>query len=132
MTALAAFVVLRDGSGRVLVAEREDGKGWNLPGGGVGNDETPWEAALRETREEVGVEAEILRLAGLYHVPERETLVFLFECRPRAGEAQPLQETLAVAWCRPDALPATMLPRHAERVRDVVAGSTAPLLKVQR
>jgi len=132
MTGLAAFVVLRDERGRVLVAERADGKGWNLPGGGVQRRETPWAAARRETLEEVGVEPEIVRLAGLYQVPERDALVFVFECRVRSGQAQPLQETLAVAWCAPDALPPGMLPRHAERVRDVCAGHPQPLLKVQR
>jgi 8-oxo-dGTP pyrophosphatase MutT (NUDIX family)/DNA-binding XRE family transcriptional regulator len=128
---LAAFVVLRDAAGRVLIAEREDGKGWNLPGGGVQPGEAPWEAARRETREEVGVEAELTRLAGLYWVPSGQAVVFLFEGRVAQGEARALAETLAVAWCAPDALPATMLPRHAERVRDAVGEPDRATLKVQ-
>jgi 8-oxo-dGTP pyrophosphatase MutT (NUDIX family)/DNA-binding XRE family transcriptional regulator len=128
---LAAFVVLRDAAGRVLVAEREDGKGWNLPGGGVQPGESPWEAALRETREEVGVEAALTRLAGLYWVPSGRAVVFLFEGQVASGKPRPLAETKNVAWADPAALPPTMLPRHAERVRDVVADAAHPLLRIQ-
>lgn len=128
---LAAFVVLRDAEGRVLIALREDGKGWNLPGGGVQPGETPWEAAVRKTREEVGVEAALSRLAGLYWVPSRAALVFLFEGRVAGGTPQPLAETLEVAWADPGALPATLLPRHAQRVRDVVASLEPPVLAIQ-
>ena len=128
---LAAFVVLRDAAGRVLIAEREDGKGWNLPGGGVQPNESPWEAALRETREEVGVEAALTRLAGLYWAPSARALIFSFEGTVAAGTARPLAETSAVAWADPAALPATMLPRHAERVRDVLDAAPHPVLRVQ-
>jgi len=128
---MAAFVVLRDRTGRVLIALREDGKGWNLPGGGVQPGESPWQAAVRETREEVGVEAELARLAGVYWVPSGRAVVFLFEGRVAAGEPRALAETLEVAWADPDVLPPTMLARHAERVRDVVAEDFLPVLKVQ-
>lgn len=131
-TGLAAFVVIFDAAGRVLVAEREDGKGWNLPGGGVQPGESPWDAALRETLEEVGVEIEILRLAGLYHVPARPALVFSFACRITSGTPRALEETLAVQWCAPGALPPRMLARHAERVRDAAAGHAHPVLRHQR
>ena len=131
-TGLAAFVVILDAAGQVLVAEREDGAGWNLPGGGVMPGESPWDAARRETREEVGVEIELLRLAGLYHVPQRPALVFCFEARILAGVPAALEETLAVAWHRPDALPRRMLSRHAERVADVLRRLPQPVLRVQR
>ena len=128
---MAAFVVLRDDAGRVLVAEREDGKGWNLPGGGVQPNEAPWDAAVREVREEVGVEAELVRLAGLCWVPSGRAMVFVFEARVASGQPKPLAETTAVAWADPAALPPTMLPRHAERVRDVIAEALYPVLRVQ-
>jgi 8-oxo-dGTP pyrophosphatase MutT (NUDIX family)/DNA-binding XRE family transcriptional regulator len=131
MVGLAAFVVLLDATGRVLIALREDGQGWNLPGGGVLPGEAPWEAACRESREEVGVDPELRRLAGLYLVPTNRALVFLFEAGVGAAEPQALAETREVRWCDPARLPATMLPRHAERVADVVSGIAQPLLKVQ-
>jgi ADP-ribose pyrophosphatase YjhB (NUDIX family)/DNA-binding XRE family transcriptional regulator len=129
--ALAAFVVLLDAAGHVLIALREDGQGWNLPGGGVQPGEAPWEAARRETREEVGVDPELRRLAGLYLVPANRALVFLFEAGVGAQEPRALAETREVLWCDPARLPQAMLPRHAERVADVLRASPQPLLKVQ-
>lgn len=131
-TGLAAFVVILDAAGRVLLAEREDGAGWNLPGGGVDPGESPWDAARREVREEVGVEVELLRLAGLYHVPDRPALVFSFEARILSGEPRALEETLAVRWCDPADLPPRTLARHAERLRDVLARHPDPVLRRQR
>src|SRR3712207_9580280 len=70
----ASIAVLRDG--RVLVAAR--GRGamagrYSLPGGLVEPGETLAEAALRELREEVGVEAEMIGFIGHAEVIERDT-----------------------------------------------------------
>lgn len=40
---------------------------WTLPGGSIGPDETPEAAAIREAREEAGLEIEIVR--RLYQIP---------------------------------------------------------------
>jgi ADP-ribose pyrophosphatase YjhB (NUDIX family) len=42
---VGAFVVIRDGDGRVLWVRRHDYDVWNLPGGGCEAHEAPWEAA---------------------------------------------------------------------------------------
>ncbi len=55
--------------GRVLFCHRRDCDFWNLPGGGVESGEAPWQAVVREVREEVGLEVEVVRLAGLYAGP---------------------------------------------------------------
>ncbi len=42
-------------AGQVLVAERMDAPGsWQMPQGGIDHGENPWEAALRELKEEIG------------------------------------------------------------------------------
>src|SRR5581483_575788 len=55
--------------GRVLLLRRgiepEIGK-WTFPGGYVDLGESPAAAALRETREEVGMQAELGRVLGVY------------------------------------------------------------------
>lgn len=51
------IVVRRDfGEPHVLLIERADKTGWALPGGFVDGDETGLEAAIREAREETGVD----------------------------------------------------------------------------
>jgi ADP-ribose pyrophosphatase YjhB (NUDIX family) len=52
----------------LLVQERDDG-GWTMPGGWADVGESAAEAAVRETREEAGVEVSAVKLIALY---ERE------------------------------------------------------------
>jgi ADP-ribose pyrophosphatase YjhB (NUDIX family) len=70
----ASVAVFRDG--RVLLAAR--GRPpmdalWSLPGGLVEPGETLAEAALRELREEVGVEAKLIGLLAPVEIIERDT-----------------------------------------------------------
>jgi ADP-ribose pyrophosphatase YjhB (NUDIX family) len=65
----ASAAIFRDGE--VLLIERGKGalKGlWSLPGGHIEPGETAYSAALRELREETGVEAEIAGLLDLHEV----------------------------------------------------------------
>ena len=66
-TRLAAYALLSDDEGRVLLAlwNEEPERLWTLPGGGVDLDETASEAAVREVREETGYEIELVRLLGV-------------------------------------------------------------------
>ena len=62
---LAACVMLFDEEGRLLVLETTYRKEWLVPGGIVERDESPWEGALREAREEIGIELDRLEFAGM-------------------------------------------------------------------
>jgi len=52
----SAAMVLEDQAGRLLIVKANYKKHWTLPGGIVDRHETPLDAAVRETREEVGIE----------------------------------------------------------------------------
>jgi ADP-ribose pyrophosphatase YjhB (NUDIX family) len=101
--------------GRVLVAKRGRGAGkglWSLPGGAVEPGERLAEAAAREVREETGVEAEIVGLAGHREVIERDAagaivrhyVILAFAARWRAGDGAPGPEAAEVKWIEPEAL----------------------------
>lgn len=101
----AGCLVLEDG--RALLVKRgiEPGYGtWVVPGGHVDRGETIEEAALRETREECGVSAEIEELVGIYSYPGRPVIVAIFRARLHAASPAPsaLDETLDVGWFTPD------------------------------
>ncbi|MEV0232340.1 NUDIX domain-containing protein [Nonomuraea sp. NPDC050786] len=68
----AAFVF--DDAGRLLVARHGDGGLWAAPGGGIDPDERPQDAAVRELREELGIEIEVRGLIGVYGGPEFRTV----------------------------------------------------------
>jgi 8-oxo-dGTP pyrophosphatase MutT (NUDIX family) len=54
---VAAYAVITDAEGHVLLTRRRDGDEWVLPGGSVEESEAPWEAVIREVREETGLQA---------------------------------------------------------------------------
>jgi ADP-ribose pyrophosphatase YjhB (NUDIX family) len=105
---LAASVAVFRG-GRVLLAAR--GRGpmmgrYSLPGGLVESGETLAEAALRELREEVGVEAEIIAFVDHVEVIERDEVsqvkhhfvICAHAARWISGEPQTSPEALATCW----------------------------------
>ena len=60
---MRAAVVLVEGNAVALIERLRDGRRYYLfPGGGVEGDETPEAAAVREAREELGLDVEIIRL----------------------------------------------------------------------
>ena len=106
----ASVAVFRDG--KVLLALRARPRLWSLPGGRIEPGETAEQAALRELREEVGVEAEIVAPAGEREIVRRDkngTMVARFRiqafaARWRAGEPKTGPEAIEVRWVEPDKL----------------------------
>ena len=132
----ASVAVLRDG--RILLAAR--GRGamagrYSLPGGLVEPGETLAEAALRELREEVGVEAEMIGFLDHAEVIERDErarvrhhfVVCAHAARWLAGEPQGGAEAVDVRWVAADdlgSLPTT--PGLAGILRKAFALDRAP------
>src|SRR5215475_7632484 len=57
----AVSVVVPDDQGRILLIHRTDNKYWSIPGGGMEPGESVREAAMREVKEETGMDCEIGR-----------------------------------------------------------------------
>lgn len=72
---LAADCVVFDGEGRLLLVRRKEepfaGR-YALPGGFIEAGETSGAAALRELKEETGIEGRVTRLVGVYSDPKRD------------------------------------------------------------
>lgn len=65
-----AGAVIINGDGRILVLERSDIPGsWQLPQGGLDNDEEPYEAVLREIEEETGIPPKELEFIARHPEP---------------------------------------------------------------
>ena len=123
-----ASALIFDDAGRVLLQRRGDSGRWSVIGGGVDPGETPAEAAVREAREETGLDVEPARLVGVYATPEITYpngdrcayVVTAFRCRVVGGTLRPDgDESLELAWFDPAALPPMRLDLR-QRVLDAV------------
>ncbi|MGO4907998.1 (deoxy)nucleoside triphosphate pyrophosphohydrolase [Pseudorhodobacter sp. W20_MBD10_FR17] len=108
---LVSAVALIDPDGRVLLAQRPEGKSlaglWEFPGGKVEPNESPEAALIRELQEELGIDTWASCLAPLtfasHSYPDFHLLMPLFACRKWKGIASGL-EGQRLAWVRPENL----------------------------
>ncbi|HGG06207.1 MAG TPA: 8-oxo-dGTP diphosphatase MutT [Aliiroseovarius sp.] len=102
---LVSAVALIDRDGRVLLAQRPDGKSmaglWEFPGGKVEPGETPEAALIRELQEELGIDTWESCLAPLtfasHSYDDFHLLMPVFACRKWEGVVQP-REGQALKW----------------------------------
>lgn len=66
---VGADAAIFDADGHILLMDRADGSGWCLPCGWVEPGERPVDAAVREAREETGLEVVARRLVGVFARP---------------------------------------------------------------
>ena len=116
-----AFGIIFDNEGKVLLVQRRDRDIWEMPGGRIELGESPWEAVVREIREETGLTVKPIRLVGLYHKPAKDDLVFSFECRVISGTLTESEETRAIHYFPIDSLPIQHPDKRNERIKDALA-----------
>ena len=136
----AATAVILDDDGRLLLGQRSDNGRWALVGGILEPGEEPGLGVAREVFEETGVDVQVEALAAVTVTeptayPNGDQVQYLdlcFVCRPISPEAAAAarvndDESLAVAWFAPDALPDGLHPetlRHLELTRKFMADPT--------
>ncbi|MFD6715852.1 NUDIX hydrolase [Micromonospora sp. TSRI0369] len=111
---VAVTVFVQDEQGRVLLIQRTDNGLWALPGGAQDFGEYIAETAVRETREETGIDVEVTDVVGIYtnphHVVEysdgevRQQFSICFRGRYIAGKPTTSNESSAVRWIAQDKL----------------------------
>jgi 8-oxo-dGTP diphosphatase len=108
---LVAACALIDSDGRILLAQRPEGKSlaglWEFPGGKVEPGETPEETLVRELEEELGIKTKVACLAPLTFASHSydtfHLLMPLYVCRRYEGIPQG-REGQALKWVKPLAL----------------------------
>jgi 8-oxo-dGTP diphosphatase len=105
---LVVAAALVDADGRVLIAQRPEGKMmaglWEFPGGKIEADESPESALIRELSEELGIAVKEACLAPFtfasHSYPNFHLLMPLYVCRRWDGDPQPRHHA-ALKWVHP-------------------------------
>jgi ADP-ribose pyrophosphatase YjhB (NUDIX family) len=122
---------------RLLLARRADSGAWCIPGGMADFGEPPSAVAVREAREETGLEIRPIRLTGVFDsriFGTREGWHFynlLFECEPIGGALTTSDETTELRWVtEPEAGTLALHPGHQHRVPVAFAAHRDPSMSV--
>lgn len=140
---LAVSAIVRDEAGRAMLQKRGDNGYWGFPGGKVEPGETVEAAIVREVHEETGYTIRPTRLIGIYSDPANHQIVrypknpertfhfvvLFFEATLLGGKATLCDETVAIAWHHPDALPEPFVPAHRIRLTDTLADQEAAFFR---
>ncbi|HWU46112.1 MAG TPA: NUDIX domain-containing protein [Humibacter sp.] len=119
--------VVIDDQGRIALVHRKDNGLWALPGGGLELGESIEDCAVREVREETGLDVEITGLVGIYTNPHhvmkyddgevRQQFSICYTTRLIGGELAYDSESSDIAWVEPDKIPRlTMHPSMKLRI----------------
>lgn len=127
--AVGVAVVVRDDDGRVLLGRRTSSYAgqWCIPCGYVEWDEDVREAAVREFKEETGLDVEtgvVIAVHSNFHLREKQTVGVWFEALSVSGELRPDDDLDRLEYFALDDLPDLAFPTDA-RVLSMLAESSA-------
>jgi ADP-ribose pyrophosphatase YjhB (NUDIX family) len=102
-------VVVVSDAAEILLIRRSDNDNWALPGGAIDLGESVTQAAIREAKEETGIDCEITGLVGIYTDPKhiilytsngeaRQEFSIVLTARPTGGNPRPSDESTEVRW----------------------------------
>jgi 8-oxo-dGTP pyrophosphatase MutT (NUDIX family) len=110
----ACNLLVVDEAGRILLQRRRDTGQWALPGGAQELGESPSDCAVRECKEETGIDAEVTGILGIYSDPlhivaytdgeVRQQYEVTLIGRPVGGRAVATDEASDAQWFEPDRL----------------------------
>ncbi len=109
---------------QILLTQRDDFETWILPSGGVEEGESVAQAAIRETKEETGLDVELTGLVGVYsRIGLFDNHAVLFTAKVMGGSIRPQPgETIDVRFFSFDAIPEDLSLGHEKRIEDAIQG----------
>jgi len=110
---VAVGTIITAGDERIVLVKRaiEPGYGkWVFPGGYVDRGEEVTMAAVREAREETGLDVRIDRLIDIYSYAGRTPIIIVYAATALSGDLQVDEEGLEVRWLSHRRFPGTIWP----------------------
>lgn len=107
---------------------------WALPAGYIEADESVEQAAMRECKEETGLDVELLELFGVYSFPDgpvHSGIIIFYRARPVGGELEAGDDADEAALFSPDELPERLAFRTHREVLERWMRSRSPEFRAQ-
>jgi ADP-ribose pyrophosphatase YjhB (NUDIX family) len=133
-------VVVTNDADEILMIRRTDNDNWAVPGGAIDLGESVAQAAVRETREESGIECEITGIVGIYSDPKhvllytsngevRQEFSIVLTARPLSGQPTPSSESSEVRWVPVSEVRDYTMDRSMRiRINDYLAHNESPVV----
>jgi 8-oxo-dGTP diphosphatase len=124
MNPAPAAAVICEQEGRVLLVKRKfepKAGDWSLPAGFVEYAESPKETAVRETKEETGLDVNVLQLFGVYGScddPRTRVVLVVYHAQIVGGELQAGDDAIEARFFPRDQLPANVAFSSHQRALD--------------
>jgi ADP-ribose pyrophosphatase YjhB (NUDIX family) len=131
MPNIGTFAAIFDDKNKILLCHRRDFDLWNLPGGKLEKNESPWQAIIRETKEETGLNVKIKKLAGIYHKPQKNEIIFQFVCEIINGKIKLNNEADKIKYFAFNDIPKNTSPKQIERIKDILNNPENITMKTQ-
>ncbi|MGO9351297.1 MAG: NUDIX hydrolase [Mycobacterium sp.] len=131
--------VVTDEHDRIVLIRRRDNDLWALPGGGMELGESIVDTAVREVREETGLDVEVTGLIGVYTNPRhvmaytdgevRQQFSLCFTTRLLGGDLLADSESTDIAWTPSQDIPSlNMHPSMRLRIQHYLEHRDTPYL----
>ena len=130
-TVVTVLVFIPRGDAILLARQNYGRQYWSLPGGVMEAGESVEQAAIREVKEETGLDIQLGRLVGVYSKPGENGLALTFEGRVTGGVLQADNEIAEVRYFPLANLPENIRQHLRQRVEDFQAGLPEALVRTQ-
>jgi len=118
-------IIIKYRGGIVLIKRKNPPHGWAIPGGFVDWGESMEAAAVREAKEETGLDVKLIRQFHTYSDPSRDarfhTITTVFEAEAQ-GEAAAADDAVDLGVFGKENLPEPLAFDHADVLRDFFEG----------
>lgn len=129
---IGVFALIQNEDNCILFCLRNDYNIWNLPGGRLEKGESPWQGIVREVKEETGLDVEVVKMIGVYSKPNKDEIVFSFECKVLGGDLTLNNEASDIRYFNINEIPENTVQKQVERIRDFFEYRDSAILKIQQ
>ncbi|WP_153977526.1 NUDIX hydrolase [Paenibacillus xylanilyticus] len=128
---VAYALILDDTSSKILMVKNKGNASWSLPGGAVEKEETLDQAAIREAKEETGLDVKVQGIIAIneciFEKKQEHAIFFTFRAEVIGGSLELVRphEISEIAWMDVDKA-GELMPYYKDGIRSLVEGNEIP------